>query len=341
MKLSLLLIPIFLFLLASCSPDNSKKAIKSAFPKTVQRLDSLKQTVFLPTLETNVDSKKNAIYAASLLMAWDEIKNVIQEPIIKIESDELRQINQSKSHKDVLTKDEYHTELQSLTDHTIAVKASFKKALPFSHPLFKDSLSLKFNGKSVVSFGVDGSSEFVDIVYYNHDNDFALALKPKDRKHEIILVKTSFARNYQITNQLLELSNKEAGFQKARNPKNYWKYALMDEDKIRIPIIRFNIATNYTGIEGTHFFTQHKKREILTLYQRTAFVLNEKGAEVESETIMAVTDSTSAVMERPQPKNLIFDKPFLILLKRTDSKNPYFAMFVANNELMEKPSSPK
>ena len=75
--------------------------------------------------------------------------------------------------------------------------------------------------------------------------------------------------------------------------------------------------------------------------QRTAFVLNEKGAEVESETIMAVTDSTSAVMERPQPKNLIFDKPFLILLKRTDSKNPYFAMFVANNELMEKPSSPK
>jgi len=34
---------------------------------------------------------------------------------------------------------------------------------------------------------------------------------------------------------------------------------------------------------------------------------------------------------------MIFDKPFLVLLKRSDAKNPYFAMWVANSELFLKP----
>lgn len=38
--------------------------------------------------------------------------------------------------------------------------------------------------------------------------------------------------------------------------------------------------------------------------------------------------------EKPRPKKLIFDQPFFVLLKRTNSKNPYFAMWVANAELM-------
>ena len=70
------------------------------------------------------------------------------------------------------------------------------------------------------------------------------------------------------------------------------------------------------------------------MYQRTAFVINERGAEVESKAEVAVTEEM--VEELPKPKTMIFDKPYLILLKRIDSRYPYFAMFVSNSELMKK-----
>ena len=40
--------------------------------------------------------------------------------------------------------------------------------------------------------------------------------------------------------------------------------------------------------------------------------------------------------EKPKPKKLVFDKPFLILLKRTNAKNPYFGLWTTNTELMTK-----
>jgi hypothetical protein len=33
-------------------------------------------------------------------------------------------------------------------------------------------------------------------------------------------------------------------------------------------------------------------------------------------------------------RNLVFDKPFLILLKRREAKRPYFALWVGNAELL-------
>ena len=31
---------------------------------------------------------------------------------------------------------------------------------------------------------------------------------------------------------------------------------------------------------------------------------------------------------------MIFDKPFFVMLRRTDAKNPYFCLYVANPELL-------
>ncbi len=39
--------------------------------------------------------------------------------------------------------------------------------------------------------------------------------------------------------------------------------------------------------------------------------------------------------EKPRPKKLFFDKPFVIVLKRNDSKMPYFISWIKNAELME------
>lgn len=73
-------------------------------------------------------------------------------------------------------------------------------------------------------------------------------------------------------------------------------------------------------------------------YQRTAFLLNENGAEVESEVAMDAEggEDLETEEEKPLPKAMIFDKPFLVFLKRNDSQYPYFAMLVANSEVLKK-----
>jgi hypothetical protein len=60
------------------------------------------------------------------------------------------------------------------------------------------------------------------------------------------------------------------------------------------------------------------------------------GADIESEAEVEVTEEVEEEHEKPKPKKMIFDKPFLILLKRTDAKNPYFGLWTTNTELMTK-----
>jgi hypothetical protein len=41
-----------------------------------------------------------------------------------------------------------------------------------------------------------------------------------------------------------------------------------------------------------------------------------------------------AIQFGPPPRHLIFNKPFLILMKRADAPQPYFAMWVGNASLL-------
>ena len=58
--------------------------------------------------------------------------------------------------------------------------------------------------------------------------------------------------------------------------------------------------------------------------QTVRFRLDERGAVLKSEAIV-----WGGIGEQ-----LIFDKPFLILLERRDARNPYFALWVGNAELL-------
>jgi hypothetical protein len=56
------------------------------------------------------------------------------------------------------------------------------------------------------------------------------------------------------------------------------------------------------------------------------------GAELESEAI--IYTSEKIVAEKPKPKRLVFDKPLTLFLKKANSVNPYFGMWVADTELL-------
>ncbi len=127
------------------------------------------------------------------------------------------------------------------------------------------------------------------------------------------------------------------GKQESKTPKSDWKYTLNDGDLLAIPVLQFNIETNYENLEGQQFYCGKTTRTVRVAYQRTALKLNETGAEVESEA-MSMTDSAGAFPNQlPKPKILTVDKPYcLFLAKRQDKLNPYLAVRILNAELMTK-----
>jgi serine protease inhibitor len=72
------------------------------------------------------------------------------------------------------------------------------------------------------------------------------------------------------------------------------------------------------------------------MQQQTAFMLDEYGAKIEGQATAAAAAAHETREDKPIPKEMLFNKPFLVILKRKDSPNPYFAMWVENTELMQK-----
>lgn len=307
---------------------------KQDFPPVIA-LQDLKQTTFLTALEAPIELQKNNIYAASLLVAWQEMKEIIDVPIQDIESPELKLVHTSDGYANGLEKEEWNIDVK--VDEAIQIEVLFSKSLPFSFPLDISEEAIDFLGTSVQAFTTSSPESISSILYYHNDSDFAIKLRTEDEEHEIILIKTDFATTTTLKEEIEKVKEKVQNFKDNYNTKIDWKYRYQEEDKFLIPIISFNIEYDYPNIVGTNFFTESTFHEIVECKQRSAFVLNEKGAIIEMEAELADTTSTEAMMEEeiPQPKNIVFDKPFLLLLQKKNSKYPYFAVFISNVELLK------
>jgi hypothetical protein len=317
--------------LNSCNIGNNKsEPVWSDLPE-VTNLDNLNQTDFVITLENPISENKNIIYAPAFLYAWDKIKEELKFPIIpnNTNSPDFNLLNKSTSHQNSLTNKEYSATAE-IIDGAIIARAFFNKTLPFETKLQVLEEPINFDTTKVSAFGMYYYNEdvikFTQIIYYKDDNNFILKLTPKDKQHEIILVKG--VDKYQTLKDAIKLSYDliVEGKKEEANIKLLWKYQIAHEDIFAIPIVKFNIATQYKNIEGQFFSTSdNKKHSVDIAYQRTGFIFNENGA---------VVDSASARPIITHPKKMIFDRPFLIIIKRVDKANPYFVMKVANAELL-------
>jgi len=313
------------------------------FPEEVL-LSEVKGTEFALTLENKLSDSKNSIYAPAFLFAWQEIKNFYKSPIevSDLNSQDFKLINESNTFKDALNKDEYETTVNEIPDG-VEASAYFKKTLPFAVKFHPQQYPIIFGTSEIKSFGVnypdDSLSEYFEILYYLDDEHFAIKLYPADTTSEIILAKGinlsgTFTELLANTNKWIGVGRKEK-----KVKEKAWRYKFEERDYVSIPVMKFNIGTNYSSLEGQTFTTDSKQKEhmILKAYQRTAFMLDEYGAVVESYADVVAVDSVGpAHVEVSTPKRMIFDKPFVIFIKKKDSSNPYFAMKVVNAELMEK-----
>ncbi len=340
---------LLLFIIIVACKDKTKnpaapkaKEAWSELPKVIS-LDSLKQTDFVATLENPIDLKRNTVYAAALLYAWDTVQKLLGGEIANDSSysNDFNLLRQSTSFLNSLSKGEY--EIKAAVDgKAIFAEAFFNKTLAFPSKMEKATAPMLFEGQKVNAFGMYGINQdiaaYSQVLFYQDDDRFLLKLLPKEVNHEIWLMKAQDTDSTLAEVVKRAKAWKAAGESEATNEKLAWKYNLTGDDVFSIPEIKYNIETHYKTLEGQVFFMKGEDRRIRTAYQRTGFILNETGAVAESHAVVATDTAALApdMEEIPKPKKMIFDKAFYIILKRTDSENPYFVMRVANAELLVK-----
>jgi len=334
--INILLLSILTFCYSCEETGADLRAENDPFPQVIN-VDSLVKTDFVATLDTKIDQSKNQIYCSTLLFAWDEIKTELYGKI-KIKDKALKELNSATTFKSSLLKNEIETAV-TITDNTIKASVEFSKLLPFSFEFIRNKYPLIFNSKLVESFGLSGHDEHeiqnqLTIIHYKNDSDFSIKISPKDQNHEIYIYLPKKTNHKNLGELVTDLNKKIEKRKKInRSDKNYWRYNFESDDRFNMPILTFNIDKNYYSLMGIKFSAKNESYHIERVYQRIAFILDEKGAIIESE--VEVKASTEAVNEvLPEPKRLILDQSFFIMLKRKDTNQPYFASWVDNEELL-------
>jgi len=98
-----------------------------------------------------------------------------------------------------------------------------------------------------------------------------------------------------------------------------------------VPVLNFELWKSYDELRDKIVTTPGPLQgtPIGIAMQTIRFRFDERGAILKSEAAIA-----KAAEMMGGPRQLIFDKPFLILLERRDAKQPYFALWVDNAELL-------
>ena len=171
---------------------------------------------------------------------------------------------------------------------------------------------MPFGGRKVQTFGINQllseqenevrAARQILVYDYRNEADFIVKLKTRSESDRLILAKiapaATLAQTVRAVQTRLEAASPEA---------------MVRRSDLRIPVLDFDVTKCY----GELF-------ERGWVGQQIRFKLDETGAVLKSEGLGATALS----------QELIFDRPFLVMLQRTGASNPYFALWVANAELL-------
>jgi hypothetical protein len=213
------------------------------------------------------------------------------------------------------------------------------KNLVFANP-FADNKPLIFGKQKVKDFGyLDNRAQLPDkvfgqVVIYNYrsEDDFIIRLKTKSPDDELILAKVPPGATLETT---------MAAVLKRMTPDKV--ESATEDDELAIPKLNFDLKRNFSELEGLVLQPSpnaHIKSKLVVskVEQLVRFQLNEKGAILKSEAVIAM--AALAMANPPKPHIMIFDRPFLILMKQANSDHPYFALWVGNASLLVPATNP-
>ena len=318
------------------------------------RAEDLKNTIVTPHLDTRIGKRTNVLWCNTFQLAWNELCRLAGGPIhmeqaapmvavlnaksaTKNDIDEASYVAMAGFAKEGVfakIRKQLEEKFQDRVDPELfegipstewIAYACLFKALPFEWAFTRFHGKLQFDGYNVDSFGIEQLMDFdaaemrmasqVRILDHRSSDDFIVELETKARDDRLILAKIPPESTLGDTIRTIERrlwDAKPAGIGLGTS--------------IHVPVLDFDILREYSELYGHAIKTSSARingRHIGFAAQSVRFRLDETGAVLKSEAVIVPAGG----------RRLIFDKPFLILLKHHRASNPYFALWVGNAEL--------
>jgi hypothetical protein len=206
------------------------------------------------------------------------------------------------------------------------------KDLRFAKPFEVLSRPLIFGGEGVRCFGIEAGKavpaallDQVRIFEYDRESGqtiIELVSTSKDDQLVLAMITPKDTLAETITAVLAQITQREG-------------LPAYESDVLKVPKFNFDLTRSYDELIGQAIVSTNVAMPsdgvIVEALQTIRFQLDEKGARLRSESEVSI-----GCGEKGTPRQLVFNQPFLLMMKLRDADDPYFAMWVDNAELMAK-----
>lgn len=327
-------------------------------------------TQIVPTMNTPIRSKSNVIWCASFVANWKNLESELAKEPIKLNkpSEFVDLLNNAPDPTSSIPKNSLYTAagwndkgIMEKIKNDLAKKFPDKE-MPSFPGIVPDSFVSYSYLEATVPFTIPYFQNREPLVFTNGDgtktklssfgirDEDAYAYDKLRAEPEILYVKAHMIpgdefiidldRNSTPNQIVIALIKPEKSFKQMYNSiqtkitiKNEVEYLSEDgklniSDSLIIPDILFNISHHFKEIEGLAFENKNLKKQNIDIAQQDIlFRLNRSGAELKSEEKMICN---------PIPSDFIVDRPFLVYIKKRNSKQPYFMIWIDNADFLKK-----
>jgi hypothetical protein len=335
--------------------------------------DRLQQTVIVPTLDSPIPEGKSAIWCVTFQLAWNRLKDdVAKEPIQLTNAQPIAdRLNRADHSEDDVGPDAVYAAAGLARDGIVErIRAQMASKFPkaprpeldvplggavayaylaasakFDYPFFENDETFLFvdsAGKqtAVGSFGIRRKDDYaynrlrqqVQVLYCPQEAlwseqeipEFILDPCKTSQPYQIVLARVD--RKPTLAETLADVDQRIA----TQPAPDAFMSQLHPRDTLLVPNIVWRVSHRFKELEGND--KQFLNPALRGLYLDTAlqtiqFRLDRSGAELASE---------AKLYKKPGASFFHFNRPFLVYMKKRGGTRPFFVMWVANAELLEK-----
>lgn len=190
----------------------------------------------------------------------------------------------------------------------------------FRHKVDFKEVEMTFRSTPVKGFTIaSDQNSGAKLIDYDNDDNFVIGLASRDELDEIYLIKGNEGASM---DEILHF------LQSAKVSKGHSIHAI---DVLQIPNVKIDYHRDYKELIGAELINRKiKPLYIAEMTEQIKLSMNYQGASVENEAMILLTRGGP-----PIPKQLILDKPFWLIMKEANKKQPYLILRVENTKILE------
>lgn len=190
----------------------------------------------------------------------------------------------------------------------------------FRHKVDFEEIEMMFKSTPVKGFTIpNDQNSGAKIIDYDDDDNFVIGLASRDELDEIYLIKGNDGASMDEILHFLRGATVSRG------------YPIHKLDVLQIPNVKIDYHRDYKELIGAELINRKiKPLFIAEMTEQIKLSMNYQGAVMENEAVILLTRGG-----RPIPKQLILDKPFWLIMKETNKKQPYLILRVENTTILE------